>query len=147
MSRGHYRVWKPSGLELDLHLANPGDSGACPAAVANVILYHTLLEFAEGTRMVMDFWEVVTGQGHGSREGRAVLPTSTRRFLTEETSPALEIHEVPNNPGKFVVPGYSIEAWVASARCSTSTSSGRYSSSSVGSSTSVYQAGALDAAR
>ena len=78
--------------------------------------FDDLLEYAEGTRKIADL-VVVTGQGHGSgkalnqREG-AVLPTSTRQFLAEEMDPPLEIQEVPSNPGRFVVPRASIEAWV-----------------------------------
>ena len=111
ISSGHYQVWNARG-ELDLHLAEPETTGACSAAVARVILHHTLLEYAEGSRKIADL-AVVTGQGHGSGEGGPVLPTATRQFLTEETAPALEIREVPSNPGMFVVSAASIRQWVS----------------------------------
>ena len=44
IAEGHYRVWNARG-EMDMHLTNSG-ACACTAAVARVILYHTLLEFA-----------------------------------------------------------------------------------------------------
>eukprot|EP00622_Pseudochattonella_farcimen_P001389 FR736071.1.p1 GENE.FR736071.1~~FR736071.1.p1 ORF type:complete len:180 (+),score=12.88 FR736071.1:2-541(+) len=100
---GHYRVWTAED-ELDLH--------ECSAAVARVILWHTLMEYVEGSREVADL-VVVTGQGHGSGSGGPILPTSTREFLMGEMAPALEIREVPSNPGRFVVPRESIDAWVS----------------------------------
>ena len=87
-------------------------AGGCPAAVARVILHHTLLEYAEGSRKIADL-AVVTGQGHGSGDDGPVLPISTRQFLAEEMDPALEIWEVPNNPGRFLVPAASIQQWVS----------------------------------
>ena len=80
--------------------------------MARVILHHTLLEYAEGSREIADL-AVITGQGHGSGDHDPVLPTSTRRFLAEEVDPALKIREVPNNPGRFIVPASSIEQWVS----------------------------------
>ena len=103
---GQFRVWN-SRVGLDFHMA-----GGCPAAVARVILHHTLLEYAEGSRKIADL-AVVTGQGHGSGDDGPVLPISTRQFLAEEMDPALEIWEVPNNPGRFVVPAASIQQWVS----------------------------------
>ena len=87
---------------MDLHLA-----AGCTAAVARVILYHTLL----GSRKIADL-AVVTGQGRGSGSDGPVLPTVTRQFLTEEMHPPLQIEEVPGNPGMFLVSRGSIEAWV-----------------------------------
>ena len=81
--------------------------------MARVILYHTLLEFADGSRQIADL-AVVTGQGHGSGSDGPVLPTATRQFLTEEMQPPLQIEEVPSNPGRFLVSRGSIEAWVQS---------------------------------
>ena len=95
-----------------MHLVRPEDTGACTAAVARVILYHTLLEFAEGSRKIADL-AVVTGQGHGSSSAGPVLPTATRAFLREDMDPSLDVEEVANNPGMFVVPGASIQRWVS----------------------------------
>ena len=110
------RRWALSGLERQRWIGSapgrPETTGACSAAVARVILYHTLLEYAEGSRKIADL-AVVTGQGHGSGDDGPVLPTSTRQFLTEEMDPALEIRQVPSNPGMFVVPAASIQQWVS----------------------------------
>ena len=111
MGRGHYQVWNASG-ELDLHLASSERSSACTAAEARVILYHTLLEFAEGSRNISDL-VVITGQGHGSSSAGPVLPTVTRAFLREDMDPSLDVEEVANNPGRFIVPGASIQRWVS----------------------------------
>ena len=54
-----FQVWR-SERKIDFHLG-----GGCTAAVARVILYHTLLEYKEGTRQIVDL-VVVTGQGHHS---------------------------------------------------------------------------------
>ena len=103
---GHFQVWNARG-GLDFHLA-----GGCPAAVARVILYHTLMEYVEGSRKIADL-AVIMGQGHGSGDDGPVLPTSTRHFLEEEMDPAIAIWQVPSNPGRFVVPATSIQQWVS----------------------------------
>ena len=90
--------------------AAPGNSGACSAAVARAILWHTLMEYAEGSREIADL-AVITGRGHGSGSGGPILPTSTREFLME-VAPAIEIREVPSNPGMFEATRGSICAWV-----------------------------------
>ena len=50
--------------------------------MARALLYHTLLEYAEGSRKIADL-SVVTGQGHGSGSHGPVLPAATRGFLQE----------------------------------------------------------------
>ena len=98
---------------MDLHLPFEDEDEGCTAAVSRVLLHHTLLEFAEGTREVVGDLTVVTGQGHGSGSAGSVLPAATRAFLTEECDPPIEVSDHPNNPGCFVVRSVSIEKWVA----------------------------------
>ena len=116
MHEGHFQIWNDRG-QLDLHLAADTDSsgGACCAAVARVLLYHTLHEFVEGTRAIANL-TVVTGQGRGSGERGAVLPSSTRSFLQTQLKPSLAVTEVENNPGCFMLMAESIRAWVAATR-------------------------------
>ena len=115
MHEGHFQIWNDRG-QLDLHFAADTDSsGACCAAVARVLLYHTLHEFVEGTRAIANL-TVVTGQGRGSGERGAVLPSSTRSFLQTELKPSVAVTEVENNPGRFMLMVESIRAWVAATR-------------------------------
>lgn len=112
ISHGHFNVWAYDG-KFDLHLTNPNCvDGACPAAVARVLMFHTLMEFAEGTREIdPQGWVVVTGWGRGSGENGPVLPGACRQFL-RELRPPIEIVD-SENPGMFVVPAASIGAWVS----------------------------------
>ena len=93
---------------MDLHLPFEDLTGGCSAALARALLYHTLHECAEGSRMIVTI-TVVTGQGHGSGSEGPVLPAATRKFLLEDCRPPLAVSEVKGNPGRFILRAKEIE--------------------------------------
>ena len=84
------------------------DTDGFPPAVARALLYHTLRECAEGSRVIADI-SVVTGQGHGSGSEGPVLPAATRKFLLEDCRPPLAVNEVKGNPGMFILRAEEID--------------------------------------
>ena len=77
--------------------------------MARALLYHTLLEYAEGYRQVDDL-VIVTGQGATWGNGHNhPLTAATRAFLVGDCDPSLEVE--PEELGKLVVEASSIERW------------------------------------
>jgi len=111
IAKGYFQVWKTPRI-FDLHMKS--DVNSATASVANALLYHTLCEYAEGSRQIQGDLEVVTGRGRGSGKNGPVLPTSTRTFLTKVIDPPLEVRDNPINPGCFTVTATSLKEWVAS---------------------------------
>jgi len=122
MANGHYQVWNEHGIhaELDFHRANSRNEGACPSSVARALLYHTLIEFAEGSRSITDL-SVVTGtarkrSGAGGRIGGdddgGVLMVAACAFLMEECEPPVDVVLNHRQPGSFLVTKEAIERWV-----------------------------------
>ena len=97
-----FHVWNKKG-ELDLHDMS--------AAAANAVLDVILHEIASGERAIGDL-TVITGRGRRSGSEGPVLMHSTREFLREQFDPSLEITDIPDNPGRFVLEATTIQNWV-----------------------------------